>query len=64
MHSQTTITKTNNFPKSIYLAHDNEPEPKKEKLGAGPRATWKPGGYTPTRASWNSVRGRIQRFFA
>ncbi len=63
--SSLTTTK---FPSTVYLTSDSEPEPKDEKPvekpAEGTKATWKPGGYTPTRASRHSVRGRIQRFLA
>jgi hypothetical protein len=64
MSSLTTIK----FPSTAYLTSDGEPEPKDEKPVEQPaeetKAGWKPGGYTPTRASRYSVRERVQRFFA
>lgn len=66
MSSLLTTTK---FPSVAYLTSDGEPEPKDEKpvekpADDGTTAMWKPGGYAPTRASWHSVRGRAERFFA
>jgi hypothetical protein len=59
---------TTKFPGTAYLTSDGEPEPKDEKPiekpAEGTKATWKPGGYTPSRASWHSVRGRFKRLFA
>jgi hypothetical protein len=64
--SSLNITK---FQSTAYLTSDGEPEPKEEKpvekpAEEGTKATWKPGGYIPTRASWHSVRGRIERLVA
>lgn len=68
MSSLTTAQKSR-VPSAAYLVSDGEPEPKEEKPVEkpgedGPTATWKPGGFIPTRARWHSVRGRIQRFLA
>lgn len=59
---------TTNFPSTAYLTSDGEPEPKDEKPvekpAEGTKASWKPGGYTPTRDSYHSLRGRVERFLA
>jgi hypothetical protein len=54
------------FPASNHFADSVEPE---EKSISAPepteqKATWQEGGYTPSRASWHTVEGRIRSYFA
>jgi len=54
------------FPASGHFADSDEPKEKEttEPKPAEQKATWKPGGYTPTRASWHTVQGRIKSYFS
>lgn len=54
------------MPVSGHFADSDEPE-EKETMAPEPtghKATWQVGGYTPTRASWHTVQGRIRSYFA
>lgn len=54
------------FPASNHFA-DSEESEEKETTTPEPteqKATWQAGGYTPTRASWHTVQGRIKSYFS
>lgn len=42
---------------------DNTDKPA-EKPAEPTKTMWKPGGYTPSRASWHTVRGRIKSYLS
>ncbi len=50
-----------------YLLNQDEPEGEQkpdEKPTTEQKHMWKPEGYTPTRPSWYTLRGRIKRYLS
>lgn len=69
MSSVTPTSKKNLFstyPATHKTANQDEPEEQEISVEepADQKATWQPGGYTPTRASWHTLQGRVRRYLS
>ena len=54
------------FPAKHHVSNQDEPE-KNEPVKEEPKdqtSAWQPGGYTPSRTNWHTVRGKIQRLMS